>query len=435
VWQALCQSCGYNVPGRDMMKDKRITNLFVLLILFVIVFIDSIGTTLILPLLEPLFLSKANAFSVHQPVMQNFYYGASLASFALAMFVGAPLLGDLSDKIGRKSTLLYCLIGTAFGYLISGYAIIIANPFLFLVGRIIDGFTAGSLSVAQAAITDIVPEDKRTKYFGYVLFCISISYIIGPLVSVALSNANILEIFDVKTPFWVTAILAIINIVILQLLFRERSDKKKGVVVDWFVGIKNIRRAFTCASIRKIIFIFLCLQLSWTYYFQLVSWFLNANFHANANMISINLSLIGLGMGISFCFFVGFLSRIIGDKKILVYGLIVLSIVFVGLLGSSTLYVFYGLSIVAGLSYGCLYPALLGILSKLADNSTQGLILGIAASVSAISAASTALIGSFLARYNMQLAIIVPLVFVLLGLIIMSCIYKSISSKLIENAG
>src|SRR5512147_3276004 len=121
----------------EKMKNSR------LLTIFIIVFIDLLGFSLILPLLP----YYAEAYGATPIVV-----GLLVASYAAAQLVGAPLLGRLSDRHGRRPVLIASIFGTFIGFLLLGFARTLAMLF---AARILDGLTGGNLSIAQAYITDV----------------------------------------------------------------------------------------------------------------------------------------------------------------------------------------------------------------------------------------------------------------------------------------
>src|ERR1700741_3310516 len=127
-----------------------------LLSIFLIVLVDVLGLTIILPLL-PFYAESMGA----TPAI----VGLLMSTYAICQPVAGPPLGHLSDRIGRRPVLLVSQMGTCLGFLILAYA-----PSLWVVflARIIDGLTAGNLTVAQAYIADVTEPENRTKSFGMI---------------------------------------------------------------------------------------------------------------------------------------------------------------------------------------------------------------------------------------------------------------------------
>jgi DHA1 family tetracycline resistance protein-like MFS transporter len=90
--------------------------------------------------------------------------GLLVASYAAAQLVGAPLLGRLSDRFGRRPVLLMSIFGTFVGFILLGFA---QSLWMLFAGRLLDGFTGGNISVAQAYITDITDEKNRARGLGF----------------------------------------------------------------------------------------------------------------------------------------------------------------------------------------------------------------------------------------------------------------------------
>lgn len=130
--------------------------------------------------------------------------GFLFASFSLAQLLCAPLLGRLSDRIGRKPVIVVSLIGTAIGSFVTGAAGVL---WLLFAGRIIDGASGGSLSVAQAAVADLAPEAERPRLIGLLGAAFGVGFVLGPAIGglAALGGPHV--------PFYVAGVLATINAV------------------------------------------------------------------------------------------------------------------------------------------------------------------------------------------------------------------------------
>jgi MFS family permease len=142
-----------------------------LLPLFLTVFVDVLGLTIILPLL-PYYAQHFGA----PPLL----VGLLGATYAACQLVSGPILGRISDVVGRKPTLLVSQAGTFVGFLIIGSA---QALWMLFLGRIIDGFTAGNLSIAQAYISDVTKPEERTKAFGLIGISFGMGFLIGPAIS------------------------------------------------------------------------------------------------------------------------------------------------------------------------------------------------------------------------------------------------------------
>ena len=190
------------------MDRKRLINIFI------IVFIDLLGFGLILPLL-PFYADQYDA----TPTV----IGLLIASNAAAQLVGAPLLGRLSDRYGRRPLLFFSIFGTLIGFLLLGLADPLGNAFATFLGvgkeitnalilgflflsRIMDGLTGATVSVAQAYITDLTTKENRAQGLGLIGAAFGIGFIIGPAVG------GLLSTWGYAVPAFAAAALAFANL-------------------------------------------------------------------------------------------------------------------------------------------------------------------------------------------------------------------------------
>ena len=149
--------------------------------IFVIVLVDLLGLTIIIPLL-PLYAVSFGA--------DPFMIGVIGAVYPTMQLIGGPILGSLSDRYGRKPVLLFSQVGTFIGFLILGFAN--ALPVLIL-SRLIDGLSGANIVVAQAAITDMTTPKTRTQGLGLIGAAFGLGFTIGPAlagIGLAVSNNN-----------------------------------------------------------------------------------------------------------------------------------------------------------------------------------------------------------------------------------------------------
>jgi DHA1 family tetracycline resistance protein-like MFS transporter len=165
-----------------------------LLPIFLIVAVDVLGLTIMIPLL-PFYAEKLGA----SPVQVGWLIGV----YAFCQLFSGPMLGRLSDQMGRKPLLIVSQMGTLAGFLITAFA-----PTLWLVflGRAIDGATAGNLTLAQAYITDVTKPEDRAKSFGIIGIAFGLGFLIGPAISGFLAG------FDYRYPMFAAALMSFASI-------------------------------------------------------------------------------------------------------------------------------------------------------------------------------------------------------------------------------
>jgi DHA1 family tetracycline resistance protein-like MFS transporter len=180
-----------------------------LTIIFLIVFIDLLGFGLILPLLP----YYAETFGATPTVV-----GLLVASYAAAQLVGAPILGRLSDRYGRRPVLLLSIFGTFVGFLVLGFA---RSLWMLFASRMLDGLTGGNISVAQAYITDVTDQKNRAKGLGLIGAAFGLGFIVGPAAGGALS------VWGFEVPAFAAAGLSFINLISVLIWLPESLSKAK----------------------------------------------------------------------------------------------------------------------------------------------------------------------------------------------------------------
>ena len=172
---------------------------------FLLVFVDVLGLTVILPLLH-LYAAAYGATPLQ--------IGLTLAAFPLAQLVGVPVMGALSDRFGRKPLLLISQATTCISFVMLGLA---TSLEMVILSRLIDGLFGANLATAQAALSDITDESSRTRGLGIIGAAFGLGFIFGPVISlIALELSNSLAV-----PAFTAAIYSFVSILVTLFLFKE----------------------------------------------------------------------------------------------------------------------------------------------------------------------------------------------------------------------
>lgn len=174
------------------MKNNKL-----LFSIFLVVFIDLLGFSLILPLLP----YYASSFGADSSVI-----GLLVASYAAAQLFSSPILGRLSDRIGRRPVLLISIAGNVLGFILLALA---QSLWMLFLARIVAGFTGGNISVAQAYIADVTDEKNRSRGLGLIGAAFGLGFIIGPAVG------GILSQWGYALPAFVAAALSFVNLILV----------------------------------------------------------------------------------------------------------------------------------------------------------------------------------------------------------------------------
>lgn len=384
--------------------------------LFLVLFVDSFGMAFIMPLFSPLFLQTHSPFfSIATSIdWRNFYYGLSLAIFPIAAFFGAPILGSFSDQVGRKKTLIICLLGSLLGYLLSGLSVGFHHFYLLLVGRLIDGFTAGSLSIAQAAIVDISTEEHKSANLALILFAAALGLLLGPLLSSVLSKITIFHLNSLALPFYFAAMIAFLNLLVLWGLFSETAKELKTVTVEWFLGLKSFMHAFINADIRHLSMVFLFMQFGWAIFFQFVAVYLVESFQFNTLQIGLYMALIGVGITISFCFLIRHLTALFLLTQ-LVIGSIALMAICLIILFAGNAFVAWFIPLPMAILFGIAYSAQITLFSNQVASDKQGWIMGITGAISFFSFGISGILASLLVDLSPAIPLFVSAICFMFG--------------------
>ena len=285
------------------MAEKNIKNtkhLWLILTLMLTIIIDIMGLGLIFPTLPQLFIGSHSILdsNITSPAWQEFYYGLAMAAWPLGLFFGAPTLGHLSDIIGRRKVLLSCLFMTAVTYGLCALAIDIGSLSLFILGRLVSGFFAGSFEISQAVIADISPPEKKARNIGWITLAASLGFTIGPLISSLTTNHAWVSWFSLTTPFWIAMILSVLNMVSLFCLLKESYRHVGEFKIDWFACFKSVGFIFSDKRVRYLGWVFLVLQFSWGMYFGPLTAVMHMKFAYGSVMLGLLFAVIGLGCGL-----------------------------------------------------------------------------------------------------------------------------------------
>jgi DHA1 family tetracycline resistance protein-like MFS transporter len=178
--------------------------------IFTTIALDLIGLTIIFPLL-PIFETQFGASTL--------WIGIMGWAYALCSFVASPLLGRLSDRIGRKKILTISVFGSAVGWIITAFA---PNFWWVLVGRVIDWITAGNMTIAQAILSDISKDEKeRAKYYGVFGMMFGLAFIVGPFLW------GFLVQWGYAVPFLVTGCISFVNALFITFFLPETHTPNK----------------------------------------------------------------------------------------------------------------------------------------------------------------------------------------------------------------
>ncbi|MFY0255190.1 TCR/Tet family MFS transporter [Chitinophaga sp. 30R24] len=268
--------------------------------IFVTLLIDVMGWGLIIPVMADLIAQLKGI-----PVNQASTYGAVLLSvFAITQFLFAPIMGNLSDKYGRRPILLFSLFGFGIDYII--LALAPAYGWLF-IGRVIAGITGASFTTATAYIADVsTDETARAKNFGMIGAAFGLGFVLGPALGGLLAN------WGIRAPFYAAAVLCLLNCLYGYFFLPESLSKENRRAFDWkranpFGSLKFLTRHPEIGALAFSFFLLYlggqAVQVNWNF-------FTIYRFNWSEKMVGISLAVVGVLVGAV----QGGLTRVINPK-------------------------------------------------------------------------------------------------------------------------
>lgn len=377
------------------------------------VLIDHIGIGIIFPIMPDLMREVT-----HTDLAAASLWGGLLATaFAVMQFLCGPLVGNLSDRFGRRPVMLVALTLMAVDYLIMALA---QSIWVLLIGRIVAGATAATFSTASAYVADISTPGARAKNFGYIYAAAGTGFIAGPLLG------GLAAEWGTRAPFWIAAAIAGANALFGWFVLPESLAPAKRRAFS--LGRANPLGAFRAIGqvpgLNRLLLVLFIFTTGHQAYPAVWTFFGAERFGWDARWIGISLAIFGLSMAVAQVLAVGPATRAWGEKRTAVYGfsLDFLAFWFYGFVRSGILIFFFlpvsGFASVSG-------PALNGLMSNATPDNQQGELQGVIAAVSAISMGVTPMImtGVFWAFTHQGAPIYLPgAPFILSGMLMIVCI-------------
>ena len=332
--------------------------------IFITVLLDVIGWGIIIPVIPNLIKELING-----DISEAAKYGGWLTfAYAITQFIFAPVIGNLSDKYGRRPVLLISLFAFSLDFLLLAFAPTITWLF---IGRILSGITGASFTTASAYIADVSTHENRAKNFGLMGAAFGLGFIIGPVLG------GLLGQFGTRIPFIAAAILCMLNFLYGYFILPESLDKdkrrpfelKRANPIGAFLHLKKYPNLIGLVLAIFVLYVGShAVQSNWNY-------FTMYQFNWTEKMVGISLGVIGLLVGIVQGGLIRWINPKIGNVKSIYFGLALYTIgmfLFAFATESWMMFVFlipYCLGGIAG-------PALQAVVSEQVPPSEQGEIQG-----------------------------------------------------------
>lgn len=392
-----------------MTIDRR---LFTILL---IVFVQMLGASMILPLL-PLYAQSQFNMSPEAITLL-------VSVFFAAQFLAGPSIGRLSDIHGRLPILIISQIGTAISFVMLALA---TGPVMLFAARILDGITGGNIIVAQAYITDITPREKRTQALGYIFAAFGLGFIFGPAL-----GGIIAAQFGPQAPFLVAAVAAFLTVILTWIILDEtitpeqqhtnrtvkRSDLSPGYVLQNF----PLMLIFIAAFVGQ--FALGLLQSTFSLYAEAVL-FPDAGVETTQIGIGLLLSVVGVAQFTTQTFLLSKLLDRFGESMLVIIGTLIrsLGLIIFAVITSPWLGALGSLFFAAGL--GMMMPPLQSLATKTVSDEVRGGALGLYQSAVSLSIIISTAVAGLLFNISPRTPYWVGLALSMLSLIPAAMIYQ-----------
>jgi len=396
------------------------------------IFLDVLGVGILGPVLPQLI------FRIFEPAGYSFKASLVMLAWLTAIypfmqFIATPILGQLSDRYGRKPILSFSLFGTAIGYILFAVAIITKNIPLLFFARAMDGITGGNISVARAVIADVSAPEHRTANFAKIGAAFGAGFVFGPYIGARLASPNVsfFGLFDTPSwfgpavPFWFAAILSTVNaFLVLGVLPETHKHINNKLKLAWNKSLVNIKNAALHPALRVILsseFLFWGGFTFFTTFFQIL---LIQKLGFKVNNIGDYFAYIGIWIVISQAVITPFIAKRLKPSQVLRFSLIGNGITLFALIWPHNTAQILLVTPFFAIFNGLTMANLSSLVSASADKKIQGEVLGIEASVQALAQSIPAVIAGYTAALGVNVPVLVGGSIVVFGGLMFNVFYR-----------
>jgi len=361
-----------------MSNPEKRRNNRKLIIIFIIIFTEVLGFSMVLPVLPFLATSLG---------LNPFQIGLVLSVFSFCQLFASPITGKLSDRFGRKPVLILSQISTLIGFLLLGIA---DNIWLLVSARLIDGLLGSNMTVSQAYIRDVTDPEDLTKNYGYSSAVFGASLIFGPVIGGTLST------FNYSIPMFFAAGVSLLSILLVSIFLPESLiNKKKKVKITFneIIPIKETKRFFKTPKVRGALLLFFIYSFGFMLFISTFALFAEKQLQINAQEVGFYMAWIGILRVVFQSFFIPLFLKHLGERNTLRIGIssMIVAMIFIAL-SVNYLFVFIPLIFLA-LGTGVSRPILTSMLTKSVKKEESGSLLGVNNSLSSFGQIITPIIG------------------------------------------
>lgn len=369
-----------------------------LLPIFLIVLVDVLGFTIILPLL-PFYSEHLGA----SPAI----VGAIISIYAVCQLLAGPILGQMSDRRGRRPILLLSQAGTLAGFFLLAFS---TQIWMIFLSRAIDGLTAGNLSIAQAYISDVTKPENRAKSFALIGVAFGFGFLVGPGISGYLAQ------FGFAAPIFAACALSFLSILCTYFLLPRQElahPQSEAALGDTGPGGRRLSllswgqylRFFGNPALRRLLIQWACFAFSFSTFVAGFALFAERRYVWNGHPVGVR----EIGYLFAFTGFLGMIMqgglvgrmvKYMGERRVVALGFAVSAISYAAIGYTQTIGQLLWVLAFSSIGAAGLRPALTSSITQKADRREQGVILGLTQSITSLCQIVAPIIAGLLINYH-----------------------------------
>lgn len=331
-----------------------------LVFLFVTVFVDMVGYGIVIPLL-PFYAREYSSTAVLVGILGSLY--------AAMQFFGGPVLGGLSDRVGRRPVLLFCLFGASMAYLLLGLA---GTLPVLILAVLLAGGAGATPATAQAYIADSTGPEDRAKGLGLIGAAFGLGLITGP------AAGGLLSLHSLSTPAFAAATIAFSNVLFGFFILPESlpTSRRTKTQILRLNPVSQLRAVLSLNTIRPLLIVVFLLNLSFAGLLTNFPLFSNVRFGWDATSNAFFFAFVGVCAVLTQGLLIGYLQPRLGEWRLVLGGLFLMAanLIFMALVPYG--FLLYPVVGILAVGAGLAIPSITAIISRLIPGDSQGKLMG-----------------------------------------------------------